>query len=226
MNNFRKVRNYLGQVLNPNVKVFFIGFNKCGTTALHHMMSSSGINSMHHHFNARATWSKFDLRGRSKGTHSETNIAVVIQNYKSENTPPPIMHRYTAFSDLIYSSADIHIEANQYFWKLYEWFPESYFILNDREENAWLSSRLKHSGGSYLKRCMKLFDTNRDGVVDIWRNNRREHHKKVLDYFEGNEKFLHFKIDTDPVENLAAHLSPAFKIDTGAWRKINQTRSD
>ncbi len=198
--------NYTAQFFHPNTKIFFIGFNKCATTSIHQIMTEAGIRSDH--------W----MRGQE-------NIALRIESViSSKDELRRYMRPATAYSDICYFSNDRIIEANQYFRQYENAYPEAYFVLNDRNVEAWIRSRASHRKGQLLERFMAFHETSADAVKELWRETHDSHVQAVLTHFSGNPKFLHFHVDRDPPESLTSFLAPTFKIDPESWKKINQTK--
>jgi hypothetical protein len=205
------------------VKIFFIGFNKCGTTAFHHLLKKSGISSVHFEYRDR---SLIAFKPKSRLFKARiSNLALEIEQSFLRGWPSEALNSFTAFSDICFYSDFIQLESNRHFQKLHSLFPEAYFILNDREPERWLRSRLRHSKGTMLKRAMTYYGASEADVCAIWRRQREEHNAAVLDYFKGNDRFLHFKIDADPLEKLASHLKPQYSLNLSAWRAVNVTSS-
>ena len=107
-NYVRSASNYLAQRRNPDVKIFFIGFNKCATTAIHRLMTTSGIRSVH--------WERNGI-----------NIALEIEAALQQNRFKEYSRSYTSLSDIFYFSSDKILEANRYFREFHQIFPERLF---------------------------------------------------------------------------------------------------
>jgi hypothetical protein len=200
------VSNYLAQRRNPDVKIFFIGFNKCATTAIHRLMAASGIRSIH--------WER--RRGK--------NIALEIEAALRENRLKEYGRRFTALSDPFYFASDRIVEANRYFREFHHAFPNAYFILNDRNVESWIKSRLGHRKGDLLRRFRDFHKAGEDDVKEIWRNDHASHLREVLDHFAGHDRFLHFLVDRDPPKVLTDFLAPTFRIDPDRWTTVNATK--
>jgi hypothetical protein len=196
-----RIRNYVRQRRDPDLKIFFIGFNKCGTTALYHLMKHSGIRSLH--------WANGTLAERIQAGSEHP------EELKAYLAP------WTSFSDMILLTNERLIEGNTYFRLLHRLFPHAYFVLNDRDRDAWIRSRLKHSNGTMLSRCMKATGLDEPGIRAMWQENYSDHRAEVLDYFADNPRFLHFRVDEQPT--LIDFLAPSFAISERGWRRVNET---
>lgn len=205
----QKLASYLSntfrQVIAPETKVFFIGFNKCGTTSLHHLMKRAGIRSAHWQNGTENLTEGIEAR---LGEHRE------LRRYLS---------RWTAYSDLISSADKRIIEGNRHFALFQNLFPKAYFILNDRDLDAWLLSRERHAQGKFMRQSIKFHNTAKEGVLDIWRNQYLSHTQAVTEHFAGHERFLRYRIDRDPIEQLVDFLAPDFKIPVSNWHNRNKT---
>lgn len=193
--------NWSRQYRSPDTKIFFIGFNRCGTNSFHQLMKGSGIRSVH--------WLSPQKENITDGIEARLRDRQALREYLSP---------WTAFSDLVSASETRFVEGNGFFPALHSAFPQSYFVLNDRDVEAWLRSRIQHSKGTFLQRATAYHGTGKEGVLDIWRRQHVEHTEKVLDHFAGNPRFIHFRIDRDPIERMVSFLAPDFSISTSDWR--------
>ena len=192
--------NKLRQRKSPEVKIFFIGFNRCGTNSFHQLMIRSGIRSVH--------WLSPQKENITDGIKARLGDLESLREYLSS---------WTAYSDLISASNTRFVEGNCFFPKLHDAFPQAYFVLNDRDVEAWLRSRVQHSNGTFLQRAMAYHAADKEAVLDIWRHQHAEHTAKVLGHFAGNPRFIHFRIDSDPIQKMVDFLTPDFKISAYDW---------
>ncbi|MEP9388927.1 sulfotransferase [Mesorhizobium sp. KR9-304] len=200
--------NKLRQRKSPDVKIFFIGFNRCGTNSFHQLMTGSGIRSVH--------WLSPQKENITDGIEARLGDLEALREYLSP---------WTAFSDMISASETRFVEGNSFFPALHEAFPRAYFVLNDRDVEAWLRSRVQHSKGTFLQRAMAYHATDKDGVLDIWRRQHAEHTAKVLGHFAGNPRFIHFRIDRDPIEQMVDFLAPDFKVSASDWQVHKKSKA-
>lgn len=201
-------RNVARQVVAPGEKIFFIGFNKCGTTAIHLFLKSQGVRSVHHKVR-------------------DVNLAREIDQRASDpDQLKGLLRKWTAYSDLIYASKERIIEANQHFRLFAELFPSAFFILNDRDPAKWVASRCLHHGGRFLKQSMEYHGLTEQGVRDYWLRQRQSHIEEVTAHFAGHERFMRFEIDRQPVSALTRFLAPAYALDSEKWRTVNRTKGN
>lgn len=191
-------------------KIFFIGFNKCGTTSLHAFLKSGGLRSVH--------W-----RTPGKITLAE----VMFSNLSLRRPVLEGIDGYDAYSDMMYLSDRLHLEGNALFPLFDHEYPGSRFILNTRDKARWLNSRSKHGSrevGSLLKRACACYGQRAPRVREIWAEQWDRHHKDVLDYFAAEpEKLLVFNIETDPVDTLVSFLRDRVTLEPANWVWRNKT---
>lgn len=104
-------------------KYFQIGFNKCGTTSIHRFFQANGIRSIH-----------FD-RGRLAMT-MDANLRqgrYILTGYE----------KYAAFSDMDFLAPHLQLQGFKHYDKILQQVPNAKFILNVRDIENWIASRLK-----------------------------------------------------------------------------------
>lgn len=184
-------------------KVIFVGFNKTATTSLHRLFTDSGYTGYHH-----------NRDGESLGL-------AMSQNLRAQR---PLLSSFSdvdVYIDFTYLTKDLYIEGVQYFRMLYKEYPDAYYILQTRNQNDWLRSRLNHAG--FLERACRVLKLSEAGVTRYWRDLREAHFADVLGYFNSHERFFVFDIDKTPIENLIRFLEPCYELDKSAWAIHNKT---
>jgi hypothetical protein len=178
------------------MKIFQIGFNKCATTSLYFFFKLNGIESVH--------WAE-----RQEGKINSIICLKAIENLSSNRNMFEGME-YVFYSDMEFISSRRIIYLYEYYKIMDEQYPDSKFILNTRNLDDWIKSRLNHQGPfetSYLKRSMDYFRCNEDKVIKIWKNHYRNHINGVLSYFKNKPgKLLHFKLEKDDANNIIDFL--------------------
>ena len=197
------IANRFAQWREPDIKIFFLGFNKTATSALFHFLARQGIKSFH--------WQR-----------GEENLAAEVEKRIDE---PAELKRYlsksTAYSDFTYSSDERILDGNRHFRMFHELFTRAYFVLNDRDPERWVDSRLRHRRGQFARRSAKLRGCSEDELRGVWLKEREEHNRAVLSYFADSERFLHFRVDRDPISRLIDFLSPHFRLKPHHWAREN-----
>lgn len=187
------------------MKVFQIGFNKCGTRSLHHLFESAGYKAVHWERGAIAR----NIR-RSKRL-GETPLA-----------PWPDV---VLFSDmeLLQPEKFGHFEGAKQFAYLHQCFPDAKFILNSRDVEDWLFSRLDHAGGTYARAFRKHYGlSSTRALFDHWRKEWADHFSAVRSYFAHYPgKLIEFDIKDDPIDRLKEFFAPELDLSRGEWAKIS-----
>ncbi len=152
------------------------------------------------------------------------NLAVGIERNagKAENLKK-FLFGGTAFSDLTYLDDEIMIDANRFFKDIHAAFPDAYFVLNDRDVDAWLLSRRNHGGGGFMRRARCVFRKDDEEIIAAWRVEYLSHRAEVLEYFENSSRFFHYSIDSGDIKRFVEFLRPVYRIDSSCWTKKNAT---
>ena len=117
-------------------KIFQIGFNRCGTRTLHHYFSRNGLRAVH--------WDEGRLARR------------MFANLASGNNLLEGYEQFDVFTDMEYlDDFGTYLEAYKLFPQLAAQYPNAIFILNTRNREAWIRSRLTHGKElSHARRAM------------------------------------------------------------------------
>ena len=170
--------------------IFQIGFNKCGTTSLAGFLVAAGIATVH--------W--------DEGRAARNMMRRIQQNADPVADYP--FHR--AFTDLVHLDRTVLAEPYKHFDYLHRWYPAALFILNTRNRQSWIGSRLRHRartvGEALHQRYSQVLGIHEDAVPEFWRWEWEHHHDKVRRFFAGNERFLEFDIDRDDQSMLCRFL--------------------
>lgn len=206
-----KATNRLAQVFASDTKIFFIGFNRTATVSLHYLMQKSGIRSVH--------WTE-------SGREDSPNVAAEIERRLDDDLNlRRYLAQWTAFSDLSGALPGQSLtDGNRHFRRFDELFPNSFFILNDRDTEAWIRSRIALENGRYVREDAIRRSVNQAEIPDLWRADKERHVSAVLDYFRDRKRFLHFRIDADPPSALTYFLWPRFIISTRHWAHYHKTK--
>lgn len=85
------------------------------------------------------------------------------------------------------------------FEALASWFPEAVFLLNTRDETAWLRSRVKHAVSRENRREMaKEFFANERLAICKWIADRELYHTRARQFFDRKQNFLEVSVTDDP----------------------------
>ena len=189
-------------------KIFFIGYNKTATTAFHKFFLDNNYKSLHNKKNKK-------------------NLAVVLKSNIENNLP--ILHLIDdahCYSDLMYVDNSEYIEGHKYFKEIFNEYSNSYYVLQTRNLEDWIKSRLCHTGTQSLlartKSAKKLSHT--DEVIEFWLEDIQNHIKEVKKFFYGNNKFLEYNIDNDNITKLVRFLKHDYMLNETKWKKHNVSR--
>jgi hypothetical protein len=175
--------------------IFQIGFNKCGTNSLHEFLFESGIASVHWH-------------GGALARHISTRIRAGQDPIKDYPTT-------IGFSDMVLHGEDVLLEPYKEFEYLHSWYPGALFILNTRDREKWIASRLAHEApltrARLVYRYSRYLGIPEEEVPDFWRADWDAHHALVRAYFRNSANFLEFNIERDHPEKLRAFVARFYK---------------
>lgn len=187
-------------------RVFVIGFNKCGTRTIHWYFSSNGYCAVH--------WDK----GKLARTifRNLANSVPLLTGYEG----------FTVFSDMELICREFALEAYKLYPYLNTEYPGSVFILNTRDVERWIKSRLEHGNGGYAKKWKQIFNVpNREKLILCWRQEWERHHENVERYFADKpSRFLKFNVETDSPEKINCAL-PEYKLDLQQYYQRGRTRA-
>ena len=158
-------------------KIFQIGFNKCGTTSIHQFFLDNDLKSIH--------WDKGKLARRIRRNY-EMNIPLLM-GYET----------FECFTDMESAITD-DIAYIDFYKELDRQYPGSKFILNTRDMDNWINSRLNHGEGSYLEIYKRNNNLTEQEVIEYWKKQWNTHIDDVRNYFKDRpEDFLIFDIETE-----------------------------
>ena len=188
-------------------KIFQIGFNKCGTYSLYELfkyqVSNKCLKSIHWDY-GKLSLAIFDNLSKNK---------FLLSGYD----------HIDVFTDM-----EVGIQTNdkieyKYAYKLYKQFdedyPESRFILNTRDIDNWINSRLKHESGwvihnskikkldpkpLYYETQLNFYNcSSKEELIDLWKDEWNKHHQDVLEYFSDRpDDLLVFDIEKDSLDKI------------------------
>lgn len=196
----------------PFQRVVQIGFHRCGTRSLAQLFAKSGHASAH--------W-------RVKRKQGKIVLARMMKkNIDAGRKCLHRMERYAFLSDLEFFDEDGTIWSGfKQFRIIDDDYPNTKFLLNTRDKNDWLQSRLHHR--NYAQKFIAAHALpDIDACLAMWSAEWDAHLADVRAYFADRpDDLIQFDIDTDSVDTLIAQL-PAFKLDRAAWDHVGQSKPD
>ena len=167
-------------------KIFQIGFQRCGTTAITRFFQRNGVAAIHYD-------------GGRLGRRMARNLAdglPLISGYE----------RYTVFTNMEYSERDHWFEGFRYWRALMTTYEDSRFILNIRDRERWCRSlfALGHANPDVMLPYFRArYGTAKfETLAEIWRCDWDSHHRDVIAGIPP-ERLLVFNIEKDPPTLLA-----------------------
>jgi len=192
-------------------RVVQIGFHRCGTRSLAQLFRKSGYTAAH--------W-------RVAGPKGKMNLARVMKNNLEAGRKP--LHRidhYAFLSDLECFEEGKIWSGFLHFREIDAAYPGTKFLLNTREKENWLQSRLHHR--RYAQRFIAAHNLSGiDACLAMWSADWDRHLADVRSYFSDRpDDLITFNIDDDGIDDLIAQL-PDFTLDRIAWGHIGQSNPE
>lgn len=219
-------------------KIFQIGFNKCGTNSICLLFQDYSVP-------------------RIKVCHWDSGFLAYSMVMNERQSKPLLEGKYENFT--LYSDMECHFveEDGSTNWMfmydknhipmLDEQYPNSKFILNIRDVDNWIKSRMSHlmglesikEGKENLERIYpripykdlhkEFFGCGNDKEIEeYWRNQWKEHIDFVLEYFKNREQdLIVFDIEVDTLDKFKNFFEPydiSFKTDS--IPHLNKTKKD
>jgi hypothetical protein len=189
-------------------KIFQIGFNRCGTLCLYNFFKNNKIPSIH--------W--------DNGRLSQT----MKKNFEQDRPLLEGYEKYVFFSDMEHFDANIGVfYSHMHFYKLLDkQYSESKFLLNTRNVDNWIMSRLNHeySGiiGFYANFIMSRLNIGLEQLLEKWRLEWDNHYEDVIEYFKGRaDDLLIFNIENDDPQKIVDFLKEFYDLNKNEFVKIN-----
>lgn len=189
-------------------RIFQIGFNKCGTRTFFKFLRNNGIKSVHYR------------RGELART--------IHDNINSGRQPLEGIDKWVGYTDMQEVKITSVIEACDHYRSLAAYYPRSYFILNTRNKERWIQSRLNHGQdqnyGSRYRQGLGLATI--DETVAVWSRIWDQHHDEAPRFFaQTGQHFLLYDIEKDTPDRLSDFLSPDFQTDPSTFGHEGKTEA-
>jgi hypothetical protein len=193
-------------------KVVAIGFNKCATRSLAQLFARSGHPVLHQKLPQR--W----RRRRKLGGIMQANHRAGLPVFSGVDT-------YVFYGDLIDSNKRSTFDGNSLFREILADYPDTFLVLNWRDQDAWIRSRLNHGHGEFAVREQRLRGLpSREALIAQWRQEWDHHLLEVRTFMADRpEQLLDFNIDCDPIDALIARL-PAYGLRAQHFMDIGRSR--
>jgi hypothetical protein len=188
--------------------IFFIGFNKSATTTIASFFQRNGYRSVH--------WD--DNRLVEKMLNNIFEGKPVMQGYSE---------RFVVFTDMIYASENEVIEGNHLFKRMESDYPNSLFILNNRDTQDWLASRSNHGRRVHgYARFLQMSKSALGGmseslVLKFWKELKSSFESDVREHFKNAPNFLEIDI-ADPLAPKRISDFTGLKLDDSHLGHLNR----
>ena len=160
--------------------VFFIGFNKTATRSLHYLLERNGFPAIH--------WDRNRL------------VAAMLDNKRIGQRILLGYEHFRVFSDLTLITDQEYFEGNSMFRELFESYPSAYFILNNRDTDDWIKSRLNQNSGLFSRRHLQIRGIKTTQELSLaWASEKSAHEQAVREFFLEHPRFLEIDINEHDV---------------------------
>lgn len=191
-----------------SVKVFQIGFNKCGTSTLAWFFKRNGVPTVH--------WSKGEIARRIEAAHERGEDPLGF--YKD----------VFFFSDMTYTARDVVLDGAYHFDYIHRFYPDALFILNTRPVDGWIDSRMRWNNYRERYKSARGIKTDEE-LAAYWRADWERHHRRVAEFFADKPgQLLVFDIEKDGPERIAEFVKGHYKLDTRHYlaRKLSSMQDE
>lgn len=191
-------------------KIVFIGFNKTGTTSLHHAFLAAGYRSIH--------WDYGKLAKR------------IFSNFSRGSDLFCGYEEYQVFSDGFFLDNKTYLNVGRLFEEMLR-IPNVYCIYQYRDPNAFARSRCNHRKynvkPSFSKRYKKLFGF--ENLHDSYILEEETFRKRIIDYqgssTPGARLYMLNMDATDKLKNLNKHLTCLRLTNLTSLENVNKTNT-
>jgi len=179
------------------IKVFQVGYNKCGTSSMYQFFKQNDYSAIHH-------------KGKTDGT--------IVDNLSKGNNFLDGLDMYDIFTDSDYITREFALLEHLY--------PTAKFIYNVRPLDAWIKSRVNHGMGKrpglpWFKKRYNI-QNNKQLESFCW-SEFKLHNDRINNHFVGvkAKKLLTFDIERDNVKKLIDFLPEFEFIKQPNFPKVN-----
>ena len=193
-------------------RVVQIGFHKCGTRSLERLFRGAGHPVV-----------KYKLR---RPFRRSRNAALLMrQNLERGRKAFAGFEDQVFYADLIYQTESDSFEPIRHFREILRDYPDTLLLLNLRDREDRIRSRLKHSHGEFAQRVMRQRNIDSiEKLAESWREEWDAHLADVRAFMADRPgQLVEFDIDADSVEALVERL-PAYGLHMEDWDDVGRTR--
>ncbi|MBN2906672.1 MAG: hypothetical protein JXJ18_08190 [Rhodobacteraceae bacterium] len=193
-------------------RVVLVGFNKCGTRSLARLFQGAGHRALHH-------------KHRRPLRRSQTAARIIRDNLAAGRKALAGIEDYTFYCDLIHATQTDYYEGNTAFREILRDYPGTILLLNLRDREAWIASRLLHGHGEFARRAMTALGLpDQAALIARWRADWDAQIAALrAELADRPDQLIIFDLDNDPIETLVAAL-PAYGLDAADWGDTGRSR--
>lgn len=193
-------------------RVVQIGFHKCGTRSFQRLFEGAGHPVVQH-----------KVRRRFRPTR---NAAMIMEeNLRAGRKIFAGIEHFTFYAGLIHQTENDCFEPIKHFREMLRDYPDTILLLNVRDREDWIRSRLKHGHGEFAQRVMRQRGiATLEELAGFWRQEWDTHLADVRAFMADRpSQLVEFSLDTDSVEDLVKRLAP-YGLKAEDWGDIGRTR--
>jgi len=194
------------------IKIFQIGFNRTATQSLRSLFLMSGFRAAHnvaYNHNLRKIMPIAESMEINRSNNNK--LLFGIENYN-----------YYGDMETVFLKRKMVLQGYTLFERLDKENENSKFILNIRDVNKWIHSRLSFDK-SYFKVYQRYYDLTEEEVIFFWVSHYNNHILNVKKYFQDKpNKLIVFDIDKDKIDKLIDSMSDVPGLEKKFWQKIDR----
>lgn len=193
-------------------RVVLVGFNQCGTRSFTRLFVQAGHKAIHRKM--REPW------------RLRHNAALMMRNDLAAGRKVFTgLEGYTLYTDLVYQTGRESFEGFRHFREILRDYPDTILVLNLRDREDWIRSRMRHGHGEFATRVMRQRGIDSlEALAEQWRRDWDAYVADVRRFMAARpEQLVEFNLDTDPVNRLVQRLS-AYGLRAEDWDDVGRTR--
>ncbi len=209
-------------------RIFQIGFNRCGTTTLIRFFQANNLKCLHWGRGSIAAGIEAArLEGKPLLSYVDGYFAYGDMEFVEVESESKKLLKKKPFRRLYKNLPKDNITpiyAFENFRELDKQYPGSKFILNTRNVEDWINSRIRflERGYFYCKHGDR-FHSSQEALNQCWREHWDEHTSNVREYFSNRpEDLLEFDLDKDGPEKIADFFCD-LNLDISKWGHHNKS---
>lgn len=193
-------------------RVVQIGFHKCGTRSFQQLFEGAGHPVVQH-------------KVRPKFRPSRNAAVIMRDNLRAGRKIFAGIEHFTFYAGLIHQTESDSFEPIRHFREMLRDYPDTVLLLNVRDREDWIRSRLKHGHGEFAQRVMRQRGiATLDALADLWRQDWDNHLADVRAFMADRpEQLVEFNLDTGSVQDFVTRMAP-YQLNAEDWGDIGRTR--